>query len=381
MHTSNQEEPSRHTAPDRPPIPLHREPAIDQEPSTARLSDEEPGSAPPPSGTAKDQEEQGKTTAGSVVHPLAALKPLTAYELSQLDIPEPDFLVDGVLPEGASLLASKPKVGKTLLAMGISLAISTGEDAYGTSGVTQGRVLFLALEGDRRGMKRRLARMLDGREAPKNLDIVTHFPPLPDGGIDLLRKYVAAFPETRLIVIDTLKRVRGRGKLGRNQYDEDYEALAPLAEFYNDTHTSVLVIHHLNKRTDGDDLDTVSGSTGLTGAVDNILLMKKTPASLPDATLHLIPREEEETELALRFDQKRNLWTFEGYADAFASTAERQQIVDVLREADGPMTPKEIAEKLGKSQGSIRFLLSKMLEKGEIARPERGMYRPVASTP
>lgn len=363
----NQSAQPNQIAPDRPPIENDKATSDVQSESDDHV---EPNRSAPQATDPVDQQDQ------SVEHPLDGLRHFTAYELSQMSLPEPEFVVDGLLPEGLTLLAAKPKVGKTLLAMGLAVAITTDETGFGTAGVKQGRVLFLALEGSPRGMKRRLLRMLDGKPAPRNLDIVTEFPSLPTGGTEVLLNYVNAYPDTRLIIVDTLKRVRGRGNARRNQYDEDYEALQPLTTLYNETDVSLLVIHHLNKRYDVDELDMVSGSTGLTGVVDNVLLMRKTPRKQFDARLHLIPREEEEAELALNFHAERNLWVVQGNADQFASTSERQEILDVLQEAGKPLGPKDISEKLSRNYGSVRYLLSRMLENGELERPERGLYTP-----
>lgn len=304
--------------------------------------------------------------------PLAGFHFFTAADLLREDIPEPEYLVDSVLPEGVSLLASPPKIGKTLLALNIAVALSTGGRALGSIPVRQGRVLFLALEGSKRGLKRRIEAMLSmGEKRPELLHICREFPKMDDGGADLIGQYLQLYRDTRLVIIDTLKRVRGRGDARRNLYDEDYDALQPINELREETGVSFLVIHHTNKREAGDDvLDLVSGSTGLTGAVDNVLVLQKQRGQA-DAKLTIIPREEEEAEYALRFDAAIATWILEGPADEIAKTAERQQIMSVLRSAESALSTGEIAAAVGKKTNNVSILLKRMEAEGKVLKAQK----------
>jgi RecA-family ATPase len=278
-----------------------------------------------------------------------------------------------VLPEGASLLAAKPKVGKSLLALNVALSVSTGGMALGKVPVDSGRVLFLALEGSKRGLKRRLDTMLQGDPWPGTLHFARTWRRLDDGGLDDLRTFLDTFPDTRLVVVDTLKKVRARTSGRRNMYDEDYEALEGLVALSVEYGVSVLIIHHTRKGSSEDPLDEVSGSTGLTGAVDNTLVLRKERGQV-DATLTVIPREEEEAELALTFDARLATWVLAGNAEDFAKTQERQAILDVLRQAKEAMRAKDVADVLGVRPGNVSFLLGKMLDEGTVQRPRYGFY-------
>lgn len=309
--------------------------------------------------------------------PLAELGIFTAAELQEMDLPEPEYIVEGVLPEGTSLLAAAPKIGKTLLALNISVALATGGRALGKVPVEKARVLFLALEGSKRGLKRRLDTMLQGERFPTNLHIARAWRPMDEGGLDLLRTFIERYRNhelpVRLIVIDTLKRIRGKGNAKRNAYDEDYEALQPIAALGEELGISFLVIHHTNKRDSSDALDLVSGSTGLTGAVDNVLVMQKERGQI-DAKLTVIPREEEEQELALSFDAQLVTWILEGQAAEIAKTEEREQVLDVLRGSEHPLRAKDIAIALSRPANNITQLLFKMKKEGKVSQPKYGFY-------
>jgi len=296
----------------------------------------------------------------------------TAPELLSMDLPAPTYVVDGVLPEGTSLLAGAPKVGKSLLALNIALAVSAGGRALGSVPVDQAGVLYLVLEGSRRGLKRRIETMLEGEPAPEAFKLAFRWPESADGGLTWLDNYIGDLG-IRLIVIDTLKAFRGKVSGRQNIYDSDYEAVQPIAQLAEEKGVSVLLVHHTNKRKEGDVVDRVSGSTGLTGGVDNVLVLEKERGQV-DAILTVTPREEEEAELALNFDPVSATWILQGNADEIAKTLEQQRVLDVLRDADGPMRAKEIAGIADLRANNVSKLLYKLRHEGLVIQPKYGHY-------
>jgi len=111
---------------------------------------------------------------------------VSAADLMAADLPPVRWVVPRVLPEGVTLLAGKPKLGKSWLALGLCVAVAAGGMALGTSQVEQGEVLYLALEDNRRRLQKRLGKMLCG-PAPEGLEIATSWPKLDEGGVEALR--------------------------------------------------------------------------------------------------------------------------------------------------------------------------------------------------
>ena len=228
-------------------------------------------------------------------------KTLTAAELLGLELSPIRWSVPGLVPEGVTLLAGKPKLGKSWLALGIAIAVSTGGVALGTRHVEEGDVLYMALEDNHRRLRKRLEKLLTGH-APERLQIVTEWPRMDEGGADALGRWLAAHPEARLVVVDILKRVRPRTSPNRGVYDADYEALEAMQRLAAEHEVGVLVVHHLKKLGAADPLDEISGSTGLSGGADGVLVLKR-DRGRADAYLHVTGREiEEEAELALRWN-------------------------------------------------------------------------------
>jgi hypothetical protein len=90
---------------------------------------------------------------------------------------------------------------------------------------------------------------------------------MDEGGAEALERWLEAHPDTRLVVVDILKRVRPRTSPNRSVYEADYEALETMQRLAAEFKVSILVVHHLRKLGAADPLDEISGSTGLSGGL------------------------------------------------------------------------------------------------------------------
>src|SRR5215211_7200115 len=305
---------------------------------------------------------------------------ITAAELMDKELPPVKWAVSGVLPEGVTILAGKPKMGKSWLALGLCVSVAAGGYALGKIPAECGGALYLGLEDQERRLQRRLKKVLAGEAAPSGLEVAWSWPRLDQGGVESLRKYLEDRPDIRLVVIDTLKKIRPRESGSRGVYDLDYEALEPLLPLAAEFGVAILVVHHLRKMEAGDPLDMISGSTGLTGGVDGVLILKRDRGK-QDATLAIDGRDvEEPTELALRWDADIASWSLMGGAEEYRQSEERRGIVNLLRRAGEPLGPKDIAQVLGRNYGAVRVMLSEMVKDGLLASPSRGKYIPTNNT-
>jgi len=297
---------------------------------------------------------------------------ITAAELASKDFPEPRWMVPGLVPEGLTLLAGKPKLGKSWLCLGLGVAVAMGGRALGKIPVGQGEVLYLALENTERRLKQRLRETLQGVSAPKTLHLATSWPRWANGGLERLEAWLEGHPKTRLIMLDTLARVRNRGGKATRLYDDDYAALEGLQALASRYRIGVVVVHHLRKADSDDPLDLVSGTTGLTGAADTLLVLRRTRGQA-DAELFITGRDIAEQEIALRWDSLTKQWLLLGEAEVYRLSKQRTEILEVLRDG-GVMSPKEIAEALGKQAGSVRFLIMKLAQEGWVRPVGHGCY-------
>ena len=95
---------------------------------------------------------------------------------------------------------------------------------------------------------------------------------LPDGLIVQLEDYLKAYPDSRLIVIDTLQKIRTASK--DNAYANDYGDISLLKDFADRHSLSVVVVHHIRKQNDSDVFNKVPGTTGLTVSADATFVME-----------------------------------------------------------------------------------------------------------
>jgi hypothetical protein len=302
--------------------------------------------------------------------PGAEARGITAAELLARELPRTAWVVVGLLPEGVTILAGKPKTGKSWLALQLALAVAGGSPPFGGGAVTPGEVLYLALEDTERRLRGRLEQMLAGAvPAAARLTLVTHWPPLEAGGRDDLAGWLGARPGARLVVVDTLAMLRRRGAAG---YQNDNRIVAGLRELAARFGIALLIVHHVRKLPARDPLDTIAGTVGLTGATDTAWVLAR-PRGECEAVLHVAGRDVGDQELALAWDERTGLWTVLGPAEEHRLSREQARVIDVLTRAARPLTPKELAPLLEKKEGAAKMLLWRMAEKGLVVS-EGGAY-------
>jgi hypothetical protein len=289
---------------------------------------------------------------------------VSAADLMAAELPPVRWVVPGVLPEGVTLLAGKPKLGKSWLALGICVAVASGGVALGTKQVERGEVLYLALEDNRRRLQKRLGKMLSG-PAPDGLEMATAWPKLDEGGVEALSAWLEERPDARLVAVDTLAKTRPRTR-GQNVYQEDYSALEELLPLAAEHGVAVVVVHHTRKMAAADPLDEISGSTGLTGGVDGVLVLKRDRGKA-DAVLHVDGRDiEEPAEYALKWDAGTAGWTIAGDAEEYRMSEERKAILGVLAESGEFLSPSEVGDILDKPRNTIKQRLWRMAQDGQV---------------
>jgi hypothetical protein len=292
----------------------------------------------------------------------------TADELMGTEFPEMRWAVDGVLAEGVNVLAGAPKFGKSWMALGLGVAIASGGRAFGHIPVDQGDVLYLALEDTGRRLQARLAKVLIEAAAPRRLVLATRW-----DGIESVEAWLLNHPEARLVVVDVLQRVRPPMLRGESTYTADYRALEPFVDLARRHNVCILVVHHTRKATGEDFVDEVSGTFGLSGAADAILVARRS-RNTGAAIVKITGRDVEERELALDFDARTGAWTLlDGPALLHAVADTRKAILTVLI-GGGEMAPKDIATATTLDAALVRQTVRRMEEDGQVIGVQ-GKYR------
>lgn len=308
----------------------------------------------------------------STLPPPRMLDTVTAAELAHQELSPAPFVVPGYIAEGVTFLAGPPKTGKSFMALGLSISVASGGIAFGSIRVEQRDVLYLALEDNHRRLQRRIAQMMPFSEPPNRLHLATECPQLGSGGLEAIENWCDSVERPGLIVLDVFEKLRPERRRYEGVYEADYRAVAPLKKLADQRRLAVLPIHHTSKREKSEDpFDAVSGSTGLTAAADTIFVLSRTSQGI---TLYGRGRDIEEIEVAMSFDRITGLWTVRGQANEVYRSDERSAVERVLRSANKPMSPQEIAAAAGMKDGNVRRLVLKMVVSGEIEKVGRGQY-------
>jgi AAA domain len=297
----------------------------------------------------------------------------SASEVLGMEFKDATYAVNGLLQEGVTILSGSPKIGKSWLALNLSLAVASGGLALGTIAVDRGEVLYLALEDGLRRLNKRLKMVLNDDAVPAQLYLSTQWQAIDRGGLAAIEEWLREHPQARLIIVDTLKRIRPVEGNRASRYDVDYDAIAPFADLALNYGIAILIVHHNRKQQADDPLDMVSGSTGLTGAADAALVMQRQRGT-KDASLLVTGRDIEERELALQWDAPFARWLIVGNAIEAYRSAERNEIIGQMKRMGEPMSPKEVAEAINRNPDNIRQLMWKMSKDGDLRTCGGGKY-------
>ena len=213
------------------------------------------------------------------------------------------FVVDDLLPQGLHLLAGAPKIGKSWLALWLCLCAAQGKPLW-TFATRPCEVLYLCLEDSFQRIQSRLFDLTE--DAPPTLHFAVMSQQLHNGLVEQIEQFLKEHPQTRLIVIDTLQRIRTVGN-DANPYASDYRDIGVLKALADKHRIAILLIHHLRKELSDDVFSRISGTTAISGAVDSSFTLVEDKRGSGKATLSCIGRDIEYRELTLERNAE-NVW-------------------------------------------------------------------------
>ena len=236
------------------------------------------------------------------------LHTITMTELYQTAYQSRPPIIDGLLYAGAYILAGAPKIGKSFLVAQIAYHVSIGRKLWDFE-VHQGTVLYLALEDDYQRIQSRMFMMYGVDDTP-NLHFATVAGRIGNGLDEQLENFVREHSNTKLIIIDTMQKIREVGGAAYS-YASDYEIIGRLKQFADKYGICVLIVHHTRKQPAGDGFEMISGTTGLLGCADGALLMQKKKRTALEATIDVVGRDQQDQILYLSKDPATQIWNLE----------------------------------------------------------------------
>ena len=218
------------------------------------------------------------------------------------------YIIDGLLYSGAYILAGAPKIGKSFLVAQLAYHISVGQMLWNYE-VQKGTVLYLALEDDYQRLQERMFRMF-GVEGTDNLHFAVYAKQIGNGLDEQLERFMREYPDAKLIIIDTLQKIREAGG-DAYSYANDYDIVGQMKKFADRHGICLLLVHHTRKQPAGDKFEMISGTTGLLGCADGALLLQKENRTDLSATLDIVGRDQPDQRLYLQRDKERLIWTLD----------------------------------------------------------------------
>lgn len=212
------------------------------------------------------------------------------------------FVVESLISQGLHVLAGSPKVGKSWLALWLSVTVANGEPVWGMQ-TRHGTTLYLCLEDSRLRIQNRLFEIME--DVPPSVHFCTEGFIIGDGLEERIKTFIDEHPDTVLIIIDTLQMVRGTGY--DNTYANDYRDLSILKKLADKHGIAILLIHHLRKEGADDVFNRISGTTGVQGAVDSSFTLIEDKRGSGKARLSCIGRDIEFREISLERNED-NVW-------------------------------------------------------------------------
>lgn len=306
------------------------------------------------------------------------IKTIDAWTLLRNPPASPQVVVEGLLHNGLTIMAGPPKVGKSWFTLQLAMAVARNRTLAGFWPVNSpGGVLYWALEESASRTGSRIRKLTDVPDITlQNLEFVYESKPLLGGGLEQIDQKIGE-RRPSLVIIDTLLAVcRGTsGPAGKRNdvMGEDYQRIAVLQKLAHKHGTAIVVVHHTAKYSTGNDvIQSVAGSVGTTAAADCIWGMKRQPAGR--CALEIKGREVEDDTFMMALDLSGPIgWNVVEQGNDANTSEERDEIVELIRDT-GAISPAKIAAETRKKPVTVRSLLRRMVERGQLVRFESGTY-------
>ena len=240
---------------------------------------------------------------------------MSAYDLQRMVFDPLEWLVSDMVPQGLTVLCAASKTGKSWMALQMCLDVCFGNDFLGHKTNPAG-CRYLALEDSYPRLCNRMNMILKEKDAPKNFKVVIHAEGMDGSLLQQVSDEIEDNPDVKLIIIDTFQKIRGIAPKNEFAYATDYREVGALKELADRKKVGILLIHHLRKMPDTDDVfRMINGSTGIMGAADTIFIIYKKRRQDKHATLHMTGRDIRDDEIIIQFNEQNCIWEVVGSAE------------------------------------------------------------------
>ena len=208
------------------------------------------------------------------------------------------MLIDGILADGLAVMAGDSKIGKSWMVLWLCLQISKGEPVWDIP-TRKTDVVYLALEDREWRIQQRMQELTEA--PPENLHFGFSCGQLGSELESQIEAVLQDYPSTRLIFIDTLQMIRDNVSGKVNAYAQDYRDLSSLKKIADNHGICIFLVHHTRKDRDSSNIfNDMTGSTGIMGVADTVMILRKEERFGDAAALCITGRDVEEKKLKMQ---------------------------------------------------------------------------------
>ena len=223
---------------------------------------------------------------------------IDAETLYYKPLAHPRMLIDGILADGLAVMAGDSKIGKSWMVLWLCLQISKGEPVWGIP-TRKTDVVYLALEDREWRIQQRMQELTEA--PPENLHFGFSCGQLGSELESQIEAVMQDYPSTGLIFIDTLQMIRDNVSGKVNAYAQDYRDLSSLKKIADNHGICIFLVHHTRKDRDSSNIfNDMTGSTGIMGVADTVMILRKEERFGDAAALCITGRDVEEKKLKMQ---------------------------------------------------------------------------------
>ncbi len=310
---------------------------------------------------------------------------ISSKELSDMQLKEPTWFIDEIMPEGITLVVAKPKVGKSALILYLMIQIALQNKVWGSFETHPSKILYLPYDDPMRRLKYRLHRICEAMEI-NDMSLENNFSIydkeyLNEISIETnMEEMLESFKDDgfKLIIIDTLNQGIRFKHFDNNVYKNDYKNISTLKEVTERLGLSLIIIHHEKKGEKMDSIDAASGSAGITAAVDTIWRLTGNNSD-KSIMLEIKGKDVESNTYKLEMETDTFVWLLDP-TDLQVNTSsvlspEQKELLEHLQSTDEEMSSKDIGAYLNKKPSALSQSLRKLEKKGYVTSPHYGKWK------
>lgn len=291
----------------------------------------------------------------------------TLTNLLNKKFPDIRYVCNPYVPEGLTILAGRPKIGKTTLARGLMAAASSSDEFLGKKcEVTNS--LFLSLEESERLVRRKFSTISNANT--DRIDLQFSWP-RGEEGVNALRDYLFMNPEIKLVVIDSLSKFRSLEGKASQQFLQDYEAVSALQNLAKEFEgLAIVLLHHTTKAFHEDPIDCISGTYGISAAMDSFSVLRMNAGKYQ---FSCGGRDWDEEISDFELERKDKGWVLLGSWDSEIASQPpaRGQVLEILKR-EGVVTGDGIAKRLSITKQTASQHLNILMHEGLVRKTSDG---------